>query len=356
MGTANFKTFDETGKELLNANLATYCFVKSGKLTRLISHTFESTLRVIGKKARRANTGHENVYGYIHTPHYCVYYIDLPLDSISPLPFVHHVSGTMTTETVVYLSTGKVGNSTRIFFYSNRRLSDDDLDNIHVFVFDIKPLKENKVGLNLYNQQGQLTFSSKTYPLSIKLETVHLSDKSSYIALEYFRTNWYGSWENSYVPYEHLSSPLERLLVGMIDTDFFYKKLVQQGYSISNYNGISKNITGIGKIATLPIPQLRKNIYVELNRNESNGTKYHQRGTINIDYVVLKGIGSTLYLDKVLEYREINSDGKGKYIQPFMPQDSISPFYKGLNGEIDIDETHLKFKYIDVTHLPFPFN
>lgn len=324
MGTANFKTFDETGKELLNANLATYCFVKSGKLTRLISHTFESTYRVIGKKARTANTGHKNIYGYIHTPHYCVYYIDLPLDSISPIPFIYYTGSATDADTVpslVYLSTGKVGNNTRLFFYSNGRLSDTELNSFNIYIFDIKPLKEDKVGLNLYNQQGQLTFSSKTYPLSI-MKIVRTTDitENQYITIngvvslgvycepvKIFHTYDYEGYRNT----DNLYSTTFLYIVNNANTTLVTKKGME--YSEINLDGRKKG-------------WYRESRSIDSNLTASSAF-YRKHGV---------GYDGTVPAGYYMQWRDTYEPTKKEILDP-------------KDGE-------LKAIVIDVTHLPFPFN
>lgn len=334
MGTANFKTFDETGKELLNANLATYCFVKSGKLTRLISHTFESTYRVIGKKARTANTGHKNVYGHVHTPHYCVYYIDLPLDSISPIPFIYYTGSATDADTVpslVYLSTGKVGNNTRLFFYSNGRLSDTELNSFNIYIFDIKPLKEDKVGLNLYNQQGQLTFSSKTYPLNIaKVITTNDKRDNQSFNVGNIKAGVYSiplgiyeifEWDNSFPLTLNNYSSTESITTNKYIYLSSVNNHIRSKYC-PDYSNINKDST--------PVPK---------------NHLYSRYVGDNLLELIAELIDADWYWNNHDRWKELlNSE---EFIKRYKPR------FKEVFISQDIQ---LKGLVIDVTHLPFPFN
>lgn len=341
MGTANFKTFDETGKELLNANLATYCFVKSGKLTRLISHTFESTYRVIGKKARTANTGHENVYGYIHTPHYCVYYIDLPLDSISPIPFIYYTGSATDADTVpslVYLSTGKVGNNTRLFFYSNGRLSDTELNSFNIYIFDIKPLKEDKVGLNLYNQQGQLTFSSKTYPLNIaKVITTNDARENQQYNVGNIKAGVYSIPAPAYTIFEFNDS-FNRDLRYYSDTN---------NLKTLKYMYLTSVNTQVKTKATVSYNDIHKDSSVKSTHNlettakDSNGVDIDN--LFHLIWLIEDSYGYDNFDDRSFQ-RVINSE---KYLKVYLPR---------IKDVFSTHGNHLKGLVIDVTHLPFPFN
>lgn len=168
----SFKTYNAQGQLLLDSEQSVFNFVKSGKLTRLLATPFEQNKREYWYRAKRLGFNSEMRQGKadIHTPEYCMYYIDLP-NAISPIAGVYYDGLAKDCNPVVYLNTGYFDGMARLMFYSNGRLSDEELAKFHIYIFDVNVIKEDKVGINLYDRQGNVTFSSRSVPLSLQTKT-----------------------------------------------------------------------------------------------------------------------------------------------------------------------------------------
>lgn len=164
----SFKTYNAQGQLLLDSEQAVFNFVKSGRLTRLLATPFEQNKREYWYRAKRMYVNSEMRKGQadIHTPEYCMYYIDLP-NAISPIAGVYYDGLAKDCNPVVYLNTGYFDGVARLMFYSNGRLSDEELAKFHIYIFDVNVIKEDKVGINLYDRQGNVTFSSRSAPMNI---------------------------------------------------------------------------------------------------------------------------------------------------------------------------------------------
>lgn len=168
----SFKTYNAQGQLLLDSEQSVFNFVKSGKLTRLLATPFEQNKREYWYRAKRLGVNSEMRQGKadIHTPEYCMYYIDLP-NAISPIAGVYYDGLAKDCNPVVYLNTGYFDGMARLMFYSNGRLSDEELAKFQIYIFDVNVIKEDKVGINLYDRQGNVTFSSRSVPLSLQTKT-----------------------------------------------------------------------------------------------------------------------------------------------------------------------------------------
>ncbi|AKG07074.1 hypothetical protein AAX05_01440 [Moraxella bovoculi] len=172
----SFRTFNQQGQKLLDSDEAVFSFVKSGRLTRLLDTPFEKNKRKYWYRAKRLGINSKLREGQadIHTPEYCMYYIDLP-NAISPITGVYYDGLAKDCNPVVYLNTGYFDDMARMMFYSNGRLSDAELAKFHIYIFDVNVIKENKVGINLYGRQGNVTFSSRSMPMSLQTKTTRQS-------------------------------------------------------------------------------------------------------------------------------------------------------------------------------------
>lgn len=169
----SFKTYNTQGQLLLDSEQSVFNFVKSGRLTRLFATPFEQNKREYWYRAKRLGFNSEMRKGQadIHTPEYCMYYIDLP-NAISPIAGVYYDGLAKDCNPVVYLNTGYFDGMARLMFYSNGRLSNEELAKFHIYIFDVNVIKEDKVGINLYDRQGNITFSSRSMPMSMLINTI----------------------------------------------------------------------------------------------------------------------------------------------------------------------------------------
>ena len=103
-----------------------------------------------------------------------MYYIDLP-NAVSPIAGVYYDGLAKDCNPVVYLNTGYFDGVARMMFYSNGRLSDEELNKFQIYVFDVNVIKEDNVGINLYDRQGNVTFSSRSMPMSLQSKTTRQS-------------------------------------------------------------------------------------------------------------------------------------------------------------------------------------
>ncbi|ANB90876.1 hypothetical protein MOVS_01440 [Moraxella ovis] len=172
----SFRTYNNQGHKLLDSNEAVFSFVKSGRLTRLLDTPFEKNKRKYWYRAKRLiiNSRLREGKANIYTPEYCMYYIDLP-NAISPIAGVYYDGLAKDCNPVVYLNTGYFDGIARLMFYSNGRLSDAELAKFHIYIFDVNVIKETAVGMNLYDRQGNVTFSSRSMPMSLQSKTTRQS-------------------------------------------------------------------------------------------------------------------------------------------------------------------------------------
>lgn len=168
----SFKTYNKQGQKLLDSDEAVFSFVKSGRLTRLLATPFGRHKRTYWYRAKRLGINSKMREGRtnIHTPEYCMYYIDLP-NAISPIAGVYYDGLAKDCNPVVYLNTGYFDGMARLMFYSNGRLSDSELAKFRIYIFDVNVVKETGVGINLYDRQGNVTFSSRSVPMSLQTKT-----------------------------------------------------------------------------------------------------------------------------------------------------------------------------------------
>lgn len=170
----SFCTYSIYNQKLLDSDEAVFCFVHSGRLTRLLDKPFRENKREYSYRAKRVGINAKRRSGKadILTPEYCMYYIDVP-HATSPMASVYYDGLSQDCNPVVYLNTGFIGNTARMMFYSNGRLSDAELAKFQVYVFDVSTAKETTVGMNLYDREGNVTFSSRSQPMSVHTKHVH---------------------------------------------------------------------------------------------------------------------------------------------------------------------------------------
>lgn len=164
----SLRTYDTQGRVMLDSNQAVFGFVKSGKLTRLLNTPPSQNKREVWYRAKRLgiNSKMRNRMADIHTPEYCMYYIDVP-NAISPLAAVYYNGLAKDCNPVIYLNTGFFNGKARLMFYSDGRLSDSELNKYQIYIFDARTVRETVVGINTYDRQGNVTFSNRVLPMQI---------------------------------------------------------------------------------------------------------------------------------------------------------------------------------------------
>lgn len=171
----SFRTYNAEGQKLLDSDELVFNFVMSGRLTRLLDKPFETNKRVYSHRAKRLiiNSRVRTSLADIYTPEYCMYYIDVPR-AVSPLSAIYYDGLSSDCNPVVYLNTGYVGSTARMMFYSNGRLSDAELAKFQIYIFDVVATeKETTVGVNLYDRESNVTFSSRSNPMRVHTNYVH---------------------------------------------------------------------------------------------------------------------------------------------------------------------------------------
>lgn len=171
----SFRTYNAAGQKLLDSDELVFSFVMSGRLTRLLDKPFETNKRVYSHRAKRLvfNSRIETRTADIYSPEYCMYYIDVPR-AVSPVCAIYYDGLSSDCNPVVYLNTGYVGSTARMMFYSNGRLSDAELAKFQIYIFDVVATeKETTVGVNLYDRESNVTFSSRSNPMRVHTKYVY---------------------------------------------------------------------------------------------------------------------------------------------------------------------------------------
>lgn len=128
----------------------------------------------------------------IHTKEYCMYYADVP-SVMTPITTISYDGMAHECEPIVFLNAGQFDGKTRLMFYSNGRLSDDELARYRIHVFDTNVKRQTQVGINLYDKLGNVTFSNHSRLLNIDTITIHnhrplMSSKEAKELLDLYRT------------------------------------------------------------------------------------------------------------------------------------------------------------------------
>lgn len=171
-----FKTYNEQGQTLLDSQTPVFALIKTAHLTRLLETPFDQNKRQMWYRAKRLgfNSKKRQRQVDIHTKEYCMYYADVP-SVIAPITTISYNGDAAECEPIVFLNAGQFGGKTRLMFYSNGRLSDDELARYRIHIFDTNVQKERQVGINLYDKQGNVTFSNHSRLL--RLDTITITNE-----------------------------------------------------------------------------------------------------------------------------------------------------------------------------------
>lgn len=101
-----------------------------------------------------------------------------------------------------HMFTHRINQTTyRVVFCSAMFLSDRELARFRVYLFGTFKQKQNKVGLNLYDEQGNLTFSSSNLPLKMFIAPLNMQTKTAQTRSENVfidADGWQGNWVKDY--------------------------------------------------------------------------------------------------------------------------------------------------------------
>lgn len=168
-----FKTYTKQGQILLDSQTPVFALTKTVTPTRLLTPPFDQNKRELWYRAKRlgVNSKMRQRWVNIYTKEYCMYYADVP-SVMTPITTVSYDGMAHECQPIVFLNAGQFDGKTRLMFYSNGRLSDEQLANYRIHVFDINVQRQTQVGINLYDKQGNVTFSNHSRLLNMDTLTV----------------------------------------------------------------------------------------------------------------------------------------------------------------------------------------
>lgn len=168
-----FKTYTKQGQILLDSQTPVFALTKTVTPTRLLTPPFDQNKRELWYRAKRlgVNSKMRQRWVDIHTKEYCMYYADVP-SVMTPITTVSYDGMAHECQPIVFLNAGQFDGKTRLMFYSNGRLSDEQLARYRIHVFDINVQRQTQVGINLYDKQGNVTFSNHSRLLNMDTLTV----------------------------------------------------------------------------------------------------------------------------------------------------------------------------------------
>lgn len=169
-----FKTYTKQGQILLDSQTPVFALTKTVTPTRLLTPPFDQNKRELWYRAKRLgfNSKMRQRWVDIHTKEYCMYYADVP-SVMTPITTISYDGMAHECEPIVFLNAGQFDGKTRLMFYSNGRLSDGQLARYRIHVFDINVQRQTQVGINLYDKQGNVTFSNHSRLLNMDTLTIH---------------------------------------------------------------------------------------------------------------------------------------------------------------------------------------
>lgn len=168
-----FRTYTKQGQILLDSQTPVFALIKTVTPTRLLTPPFDQNKRELWYRAKRLgfNSKMRQRWVNIYTKEYCMYYADVP-SVMTPITTISYDGGATECEPIVFLNAGQFDGKTRLMFYSNGRLSDEQLANYRIHVFDINVQRQTQVGINLYDKKGNVTFSNHSRLLNMDTLTV----------------------------------------------------------------------------------------------------------------------------------------------------------------------------------------
>lgn len=259
------------------------------------------------------------------------YYIDVVCES-TPLAFLHCEITKPKYSGILYqldydespflglthLYTKKLSdNLYRLVYVSAMPLSDEELNRFRVYIFGLTKHKANTVGLNLYDDKGNLTFSSANTPLKMFTRPLTLSkninDKRVFINKDGWQDNQVG--------------------------DYTYQALTPNQRYATMGGGISELVNAISHHQRNSVARIttRNALYNKLYYDNTwDWFSSMQFGVTGLIGGMTAYIGSGYY-----QYSYIDRRMGAKYIE-----------FEWSN----VNKEYINIHVADVTHLPFPFN
>lgn len=164
-----FRTTDENGRVLLDSNHLFFTYIKSGTLKNFLD------------KSPRNNSFYWD-WTLSERKAWFGCYIDVVTQGGCPLVFLainttNDGFASMTTNQRNYTApifgiTQKIANNTyRIRFENFYHMTDAELSRFKVYIFDLYVKPATQIGMNIWSENGDLTFSTEQIPL--KIDAIH---------------------------------------------------------------------------------------------------------------------------------------------------------------------------------------
>lgn len=324
-----FRTYTKQGQILLDSQTPVFALIKTVTPTRLLTPPFDQNKRELWYRAKRlgVNSKMRQRWVDIHTKEYCMYYADVP-SVMTPITTISYDGMAHECEPIVFLNAGQFDGKTRLMFYSNGRLSDEQLANYRIHVFDINVQRQTQVGINLYDKKGNVTFSNHSRLLSMDTLTVQglISSDEIWELLELRQAAMYDTPEDFSAKrsrfiqletkYEYWEQRIKKILKDRHTEDDFVEAgfiRVGQGYlntSIKGVAGFSVNDM------TIINPMIFNEIYGEsfhhkISQIEAMDLPYYVRQTYKMACI---GCRDGLFVCPTVTFENTPTDGNKRTI------------------------------------------
>lgn len=341
-----FKTYTKQGQILLDSQTPVFALIKTVTPTRLLTPPFDQNKRELWYRAKRLgfNSKMRQRWVNIYTKEYCMYYADVP-SVMTPITTISYDGNATECEPIVFLNAGQFDGKTRLMFYSNGRLSDEQLANYRIHVFDINVQRQTQVGINLYDKKGNVTFSNHSRLLNMDTLTVQglISSDEIRELLELRHDAIYDTSGNFNAKrfiqletkYEYWEQRIEKILKDRHTEDDFIEAgfiSVGQGYlntSIKGVAGFSVNDM------TIINPMIFNEIYGEsfhhkISQIEAMDLPYHVRQTYKMACI---GCRDGLFVCPTVTFENTPTNSRGGIIDI-------------INGIIQTSAIHVRYTHI----------
>lgn len=342
-----FRTYTKQGQILLDSQTPVFALTKTVTPTRLLTPPFDQNKRELWYRAKRLgfNSKMRQRWVDIYTKEYCMYYADVP-SVMTPITTISYDGMAHECEPIVFLNAGQFDGKTRLMFYSNGRLSDEQLANYRIHVFDINVQRQTQVGINLYDKKGNVTFSNHSRLLNMDTLTVQglISSDEIRELLELRHDAIYDTSGNFNAKrfiqletkYEYWEQRIEKILKDRHTEDDFIEAgfiSVGQGYlntSIKGVAGFSVNDM------TIINPMIFNEIYGEsfhhkISQIEAMDLPYHVRQTYKMACI---GCRDGLFVCPTVTFENTPTNSRGGGIIDI------------INGIIQTSAIHVRYTHI----------
>lgn len=259
------------------------------------------------------------------------YYIDVVCDA-SPIVFVHcdrpkpqnsGIAISLDADNspfigIAYFYTQKLNATTyRVFYTSAMPLSDEELRKFQIYAFGLTRQKAKGVGLHLYDEQGNLTFSSANMPLKTFVKPLTLSknkqDKKVFIDKDNWQGNLLGDYTYQVLETNRRYATMNGGITELLDPKRYFEP--NEPLIVWGCDAINVSL---------------------FYGNDWDWFSSLEFGSVGFIGGITAYIGSGYY-----QYARLDRRVHAKYIE-----------FEWRNA----NKTHTDIYVADVTHLPFPFN